>query len=178
MLILSFLFSGLFLVVLQTTVFMLTPLSVVAPDFYYVLVAYLAYRMDLARGLVILLPMSCVLDIYSGTIIGMYPAICYSAFFLLKFIAIKMPVRKSLYQVPMIAVSYILVSWLVYIALDLIQPHTMVRWSWPLIMLRASLIILFTYPLFQFFEFLNTCFRRRIPSLKILRSRTGNSFRS
>ena len=174
----SFLITGLLLVVLQTTVFMITPLSMAAPDFYYILVAYLGYRMDILRGLAILLPVSCLLDVYSGTIIGMYPAICLSGFFLLKFLAIKMPVRKSLYQVPLIAVSYIVVCWLLHMALDVIQPDTLVRWSWPLMLLRAGLIILFSYPLFQFFELLNRCFRARISSFKLLRSRTGNTFRS
>ena len=177
MLIVGFLVVGLLLIVLQTTVFMLTPTWAAAPDFYYILVAYLAYRVDLVRGLLILLPLSCVLDVFSGTIIGMYPVICFSGYFLLKFISVKLPVRESLYQVPLIAVSYLVVYRVVFLALDFFQPDTLVSWSWPIMLLRAGLVIVFAFPLFRFFEFLNRRFRGRFSSLKILRSRSGNQFR-
>jgi rod shape-determining protein MreD len=173
----SLLAVGLLLVILQTTVFMFTPIWVAAPDFYYILVAYLAYRIDLFRGLIILLPVSCVLDVFSGTIIGMYPAICFSGYFLLRFISIKMPVRESLYQIPFVAVSYLVVSWIVFQVLNFIQPDTLIPWAWPLMLLRAGLIILFSFPLFRFFEFLNLHLRGRFSSLKILRSRSGNKYR-
>jgi len=177
MLIIGFLLVGLLLIVLQTTVFMLTPTWSVAPDFYYVLVAYLAYRVDLVRGLVILLPLSCVLDVFSGTIIGMYPAICFSCYFLLKFISVKLPVRESLYHVPLIAVSYLVVYRIVFLVLDFFQPDTLISWSWPIMLLRAGLVMLFAFPLFRFFEFLSSHSRGRLSSLKILRSRSGNQFR-
>jgi rod shape-determining protein MreD len=177
MLIIGFLVAGLLLIVLQTTVFMLTPTWSAAPDFYYILVAYLAYRVDLVRGVVILLPLSCILDVFSGTIIGMYPAICFSGYFLLKFISVKLPVRESLYHVPLIAVSYLVVYRIVFLALDFFQPDTLISWSWPIMLVRAALVILFAFPLFRFFEFLNHQFRGRLSSLKILRSRSGNQFR-
>ena len=177
MLIAGFLVVGLLLIVLQTTVFMFSPTWAAAPDFYYILVAYLAYRFDLFRGVVILLPISCVLDVFSGTILGMYPAICFSGYFLLKFVSVKMPVRESLYQVPFIAVSYLVVCWLVFLALDFMQPNTLVHWSWPVMLLRAGLIILFSFPLFRLFEFLNHHLRGRFSSLKIPRSRSGNKYR-
>ncbi len=177
MLILVFLITGMLLIVLQTTLFMFTPTWVAAPDFYYILVAYLAYRLDLLRGLVILLPLSCILDVFSGTILGMYPAICFMGYFLLKFISIKLPVRESLYQVPLVAVSYLVVCWLVFFSLDLMQPDTLADWSWPLMLLRAALIILLSFPLFRFFEFLNRFFRGRIVPLKLRRARSGNTFR-
>ncbi|MEA2116165.1 MAG: hypothetical protein U9P36_12405 [Thermodesulfobacteriota bacterium] len=177
MLIVAFLITGLLLIVLQSTVFMFTPTWAAAPDFYYILVAYLAYRLDLLRGLVILLPLSCILDVFSGTILGMYPAICFLGFFLLKFISIKLPVRESLYQVPLVAVSYLVVSWIVFWFLDFMQPDTLVDWSWPLMLLRAALIILFSFPLFRFFEFLSRFLRGRFFSMKLRRSRSGNTFR-
>ncbi len=177
MLILGFIFLGLLLIVLQTTVFMLTPTWVAAPDLYFVLVAYLAYRVDLLRGLVILLPLSCVLDVLSGTVIGMYSALCYSGYLLLKFISSKMPVRESLYQIPLVAVSYLVVHWLVFSLLDFLLPDSLVPWSWPLMLFRAGLVVLCSYPLFSLFEFLNHHLLGKFSTLKILRSRSGNQFR-
>jgi len=177
MVIICFFVVGLVLTVLQTTLFMLTPTWPAAPDFYYILVAYLAYRLDLVQGLIILLPLSCILDVFSGTIIGMYPAICFSGYFLLKFLSIKLPVRESLYHIPLIAVSYLFVSRFVYLALDFFQPDTLIPWSWPIMLLRAALIILFAFPLFQFFGFLNLHLQGKLSSLKILRHRSGNQYR-
>ncbi len=177
MLFATFILVGLLLTVLQTTIFMFTPVWPASPDLYYILVAYLAYRLDIVRGLLILLPISCILDVYSGTIIGMYPAICYGGYGLLKIISIKMPVRKSLYQIPLIAVSYLVISWLIYLFFDLFQPDILIPWSLPLMLLRAGLIILLAFPLFAFFDFLKSRFQRRIPSIKILHSRSGNQFR-
>jgi len=177
MLIIGFFVVGLLLIVLQTTVFMLTPTWPAAPDFYYILVAYLAYRVDLVRGLLVLLPLSCILDVFSGTIIGMYPALCFSGYFLLKFISIKLSVRESLYHVPLVALSYLVVYRFVFLALDFFQPDTLIPWSWPVMLLRAGLIIVFAFPLFRFFEFFNNRFRGKLSPFKILRPRSGNQFR-
>ncbi len=177
MLTLTFIIVGLFLVVAQTTVFMPSPMWAAAPDLYYILVGYLAYQASTFRSIIILLPISSVLDIYSGTIIGMYPAICYSGFFLLKFMSVKMPVRKSLYQLPLVAVSYLFVCWIVVLSLDFFQPQVIVEWVWMPMLLRAGLIYLFSFPLFRFFSFLDRCLRGRISSVHSSRSRPGNQFR-
>ncbi len=177
MLIVGFSFLGLLLIILQTTLFMLTPTWAAAPDLYYIMIAYLAYRIDLLRGLVILLPLSCVLDVFSGTVIGMYPAICYGGYLLLKFISAKMPVRESLYQIPLVAVSFLVVHWLVFEVLNFVLPDVLIPWSWPLMLIRAGLIVLFSFPLFRLFEFLNHHLLGKFSTLKILRSRSGNQFR-
>ena len=179
MLIIGFILVGLLLIVLQTTLFMFTPTWAAAPDLYYILVAYLAYRLDLFRGVIILLPLSSILDVFSGTIIGMYPAICFTGYFLLKFISVKMPLRESLYQVPMVAVSYLAVSRLVFLLLDFMQPDTLVPWSWPLELLRAGMVVLFAFPLFRFFSFFQQFLSGRLTTFKVLRtrSRSGNRYR-
>lgn len=175
--ILGFSFVGLLLIVLQTTLFMLTPTWLAAPDFYYIFVAYLAYRLDLFRSVVLLLPLSCIFDVFSGTIIGMYPAICFMGYFLLKLVSDKMPVRESLYQIPLVAVSYFFVTRLVFLALNIMQPDTLAPWSWPYVLLRGALIVLFSYPLFRFFEWMHCFLKGRVMPLKIRRSRSGNSYR-
>ena len=77
MLVLSFIVLGVLLVILQTTLCMPTPVWLLAPDFYYILVGYLAYRLDLVRSLLIILPLGCTLDVLSGTVLGMYSILCF-----------------------------------------------------------------------------------------------------
>ena len=82
MVVFNFIVTGLLLIILQTTICMPTPIWLPAPDFYYVLVAYLAFRLDLLRSLIILFPLVCILDVLSGTILGMYALLCFSGYFL------------------------------------------------------------------------------------------------
>jgi rod shape-determining protein MreD len=177
MLTLTFIIVGLLLVVAQTTVFMPSPMWTASPDFYYILVGYSAYHFSFFRGIIILLPISSVLDVYSGTIIGMYPAICYGGFFLLKFMAARMPVRKSLYQLPLVAVSYLFVCWIVVLSIDFFQPQVVAGWAWMPALLRTGLIYLLSPPLFRVFAFLDRHLKGRISPVRLSRSRPGNQFR-
>lgn len=177
MLVIVFMMLGLVLIVLQTTVFMLNPLWVASPDLYYILVAYLAYRLDLLRGLIIIFPLSWTLDVFSGVVLGTYPTICFGAFFLLKIMAAKIPVRESLYQIPMIGVSYLVISRVVHLGLSFFEPGAIAPWSWVDMGIRVSLMILLAFPLFRFFEMIYKRFHRSFIPYKILRVRAGNRYR-
>ena len=150
---------GLLLIVLQTTVLMFNPLWAGAPDLYYILVAYLAYRLDLLRGLIILFPVSWTMDVFSGVVLGTYPAVCFTAFFLLKVLSVKLPVRESLYQVPFIGVSYLVVSKFVYTVLSFLEPGALAPWSWPMVLLRVVLLVVFAFPMFRLFEIISNVSR-------------------
>jgi rod shape-determining protein MreD len=178
MLTLAFILLGLFLAVAQTTVLMPTPTWPVSPDLHYILAAYLAYQFDPCRSTLILLPLSCVLDVYSGTVIGLHPALCGCGYLLLRVMAVKMPVRKSLYQIPLIALSYLLVAWLVVLLLSLLQPEAGLSWNWLTMLLRAGLIYLLSFPLFRFFSCIDRQLRGRLSDwTSSPRSRLENQFR-
>ncbi len=177
MFVIGFFFLGLLLIGLQTTLFMVHPFWTAAPDFYFVLVAYLAYRHDVLRSLIILFPLSLIFDVLSGVLLGMYPALFILGFLLLKFMASRLPVRESLYQVPMIGVSYLLVSWLVYVFMSFAAPSSLVTWSWPVMLLRAGFVILCAFPLFRFFEFFSRRIQGKFSTLRKMRIRSGNRYR-
>lgn len=177
MIVFVFLLTGLLLIIIQTSVLTLNPVWVVSPDLYYILVAYLAYRFDLVRSLIILFPLSWVMDVFSGVVIGTYPAICFGAFFLLKIIDAKIPVRESLYQVPLIGVSYLVVCKIVYAVTAFLLPGAAAPWSWPEMFVRVFLLILFAFPLFRFLEYLNQGLQKNFMPFRMLRVRSGNRFR-
>ncbi len=178
MIILVYTLLGFLFVILQTTVFMVHPVWPAAPDLYFILVAYLAYRVDLLRGLVVLFPVSWAMDAFSGLMIGTYPLICFLAFVLLKIMDARVPVRESLYQVPLIGACYLVVSRLVYFFFSLFSPDALASWSWPLMLLRATLLVLLAWPLFRFLEFINKRLQGKLVPLAVLRVRTGNRYRS
>jgi rod shape-determining protein MreD len=179
MLTLAFIVVGLLLATVQTTLFMPSPVWLIAPDLYYILIGYLAYHLDVFRSVLIILPISCVLDVYSGTIIGMYPAICYCGYFLLKCIVSKMPVRRSLYQFPLLTASYLVVFWCIVVLLNLFQPEAEMLWSWSPVLLRAAVLYLCSYPLFRVFAALERSLQRDFSSSirTKRRHRVGNQFR-
>lgn len=172
-----FILIGLSLIVIQTSVLMLNPVWVGSPDLYYILVAYLAYRFDLLRSLIILFPLSWIMDVFSGVVIGTYPSICFSAFVLLKLMDTKIPVRESLYQVPLVGVSYLVIYKGVYIFLSFFMPGSTAPWSWPEMFVRVFLLVLCAFPLFRFFEFVNQRLQKNFIPFRMLRVRSGNRFR-
>jgi len=178
MVVLVYTLLGLVLVVLQTIILMVHPVWPAAPDLYFILVAYLAYRVDLLRGLIVLFPVSWAMDVFSGLVIGTYPAVCFLAFALLRIMDARMPVRESLYQIPLTGVTYLVVSRLVYTSLSFFSPDALAPWSWPLMLLRAVLLGLLAWPLFRFFAFVNRRLQQKIVPFTILRIRTGNRYRS
>ncbi|MGE4559096.1 MAG: hypothetical protein AB7E77_02760 [Desulfobulbus sp.] len=152
MVVVNFILVGLLLVILQTTVFMPKLVWLPAPDFYFILVAFLAYRLELLHSLIILFPLACFLDVLCGTVLGSYALICFGGFFFLKTVAGKLPIRESLYQIPLIGVAYLVVHWLLYLLLEFLQPGQLVAWSWWQMGMRALLVVTLGYPLFFLFE--------------------------
>jgi rod shape-determining protein MreD len=177
MFVVGFFCIGLLLIIAQTTLFMLHPVWSGAPDLYFVLVAYLAYRHDMLRSLIILLPLAMIFDVLSGLVLGMYPALFLLGFFVLKLLSDRLPVRESLYQLPMIGAVYLLVNWIVYICIRLAAPELLVPWSWPIMLLRALLVAVFAYPLFRFFDFFSRSLESGFVGLRRPRLRGGNRYR-
>lgn len=174
MVVLHFIAVGLLLVILQTTVCMRSPVWLVAPDFYYALVAYLAFRLDLLRSLIILLPLVCVLDVLSGTILGMYALLCFGGYFLLRQFATKLPVNETLYQLPLIGMSFLAVSWVVHVFLELFQPGQQVAWSWWKMGVRMILVAVCSYFLFFLFDLIQKYSHRSLLPWNRLRLRSDN----
>ena len=178
MVIIGFFFLGLSFIGLQTTLLMINPLWIGSPDLYFVLVAYLAYRHDIIRSMIIIFPLSMIFDVLSGLVLGMYPALFLLGFFILKFLSVRLPVRESLYQVPIIAVCFLFVHWLVYMVMIFAVPQLPVPWSWPIMLLRSGLVIICAFPLLRFFDSFNRYLERKTAIFSgRVRVRTGNRYR-
>jgi rod shape-determining protein MreD len=169
-----YIFIGVFLVLIQTTVCMPTPVWLFAPDFYYILVAYLAFRVDLLRSLLVLLPLGCILDVLSGTVVGMYSFLCLCGYFSIRVVARRLPINESLYQIPLVAVSFLAVSWCVFFLLRFFETGQQVVWSWWQMIVRVLLVVVFTYPLFLGFDLVKKNAQRSIVPWNRLRLRPDN----
>lgn len=174
MVVANFILVGLLLAILQTTVCMPMTVWLLAPDLYFVLVAYLAFRLDVLRSLIILFPLACILDVLSGTVLGTYPLICYGGYALIRTVAGKLPITESLYQMPLIGLAYLAVSWVVSLLLGVLEPDQLVAWSWWRMIVRALLVAALVYPLFFGFDLVRKYSHRNYLPWNRLRLRTDN----
>ena len=71
-----------------------------------------------ARSLIILFPLGCSLDVLSGTVLGLHSILCFGGYFLLRFISGKLPVLESLYQIPLVATSFLAVNWCAHVVVS------------------------------------------------------------
>jgi rod shape-determining protein MreD len=126
------------------------------------------------RSLIILFPLVCVLDVLSGTILGTYALLCFSSYFLLRQFSARLPVNEILYQIPLIGLTFLAVSWALYLFLELLQPGQQVAWSWWKMLVRMMLVAACSYPLFFLFDLIQRYSHRSFFVWNRLRLRSDN----
>ena len=174
-----FILVGMVLIVIQTSANLIYPLETFNPDLFYLLIAYIAFRFDLFRGLLILFPVSWMLDIVSGIFLGYYPFLCFGGYFFLKIAARQLPITTSYYRLPFVALSYLLVSWLLYLIISVVAPEALADGSWRQLLIRALLIMILAPPFFRFFETINSVVSNpdRGTGSRVFRLKKGNRYR-
>ena len=165
------------LVILQTTLLMPTPVWVFAPDFYFILVAYLASRFTLVSGLILIYLIGLMLDVLAGTVLGMFSSLCFTGFALIRLFANKMVYKNFLYSIPLIALAFFALSGLVYLVFDFLYPNQLVSWVWWEMAVRTALVALFTCPLFRLFDMVHSYGENTVLPWKRLRMRPDSQRR-
>lgn len=140
------------LVVLQTTLLMPTPVWLFAPDFYFIFIAYLASRFPIFPALALVYIVGLMLDVLTGTVLGMFSSLCFAGFGLIRLLADKLVYKEFLYSIPVVALSFFLLSALVYLVFDFLYPDQLVTWVWWEMIVRSLLVAAFTYPLFRLLD--------------------------
>ena len=106
--ILSFLIIGIFLITFQTTVLQFLPTWLGAPDLVFILIAFLAYRFEVLKGLLLTFLLGWMMDVISGIYLGTY-LIEYLLFFIaLNTLTLNSPLKESAYQVPLVESEMVL----------------------------------------------------------------------
>ena len=165
------------LVVLQTTLLMPTPVWLFAPDFYFIFIAYLASRFTIFPALFLIYALGLMLDVLAGTLLGMFSSLCFVGFALIRLFVNKMVYRDFLYSIPLIAVSFFLLSALVYLIFDFLYPEQLVPWVWWEMIVRTLLVAAFTYPLFRLLDMVYAYGENTVFPWKRLKVRPNNTRR-
>lgn len=180
MLVVYFILVGLLLVLGEATSAMHCTTDALPPDCHYILIAWLACRLEPLPSLIILAPLSCAMDAVSGTsFFGMYALFCYSSYALLLLMVKKLPMPESVYRIPLTAISYLFCSWVLYALLVFLPADIEVAaWSWPTMLIRTAIVLLLTWPFFFLFDLLRKFASRNPLPFRKLRLRTDNRRRT
>lgn len=177
MLTLFFFFLGIFLIVIQSTIFQIFPTWLGRPDLVFILVTFAAYRFDWLRGFLLVYTLGWMMDVVSGMYLGTYALESLLVFFCLKLFTENSPVKETAYQVPLVGVSYFLMQLGVYFFYSVALPGTLPEWSWNRITRETLVLVAATIPCFLMFNSCYEYFLRRRLNRKPLRRKSGNQFR-
>jgi rod shape-determining protein MreD len=172
-----FFFTGIVLLVLQTTIFQVLPSWLGKPDLYFLLIIFLAWRLEVVRGIFLVIVLGIIMDVFSGVFLGIYPVTYLLIFLLIKGTGKYLPISNSTYQVPMVASSYLIVAVGNYIASYLFSPEPP-AWFWPQIVWQVALLSLLSLPVLAGYDFIY----RMVDAVNVkqslsFKSRTSNRFR-
>lgn len=178
MLTLSFLLVGIALIVIQTSILHYFPSWMGNPDLIFIQIAFLAYRLDWLRGLLLVLAFGWIMDVVSGLYLGTYPLLYLFLFVFLKIIKENSPVKEAVYQIPLVGVAFFVGYSCLYIFYFLALPGILPAWSWVTMARQTLILIVAAIPCFLIYNKLyEQVSRRRFVPPRILRKRSGNYFR-
>lgn len=164
---------GALLAVLQTTLLMPSPTWVFAPDLYFVFVAYLAAsRFSWFPALVLVYLTGLIMDVLSGTLLGMFSLLCFAGFACIRPFAGRVVCKEFFYSIPLISILFLVLSALVYVSFDFIHPGQLAPWVWWEKGTRALLLALCIWPLFKLLDMVYNYAENSAMPWKRLRARS------
>lgn len=173
----SFLVVAFVLVAIQTTVFHYFPHWLGRPDLVFILLVFSAYRFSWFSGLIFAFLLGWVLDVASGMFLGTYPLLALLVFSIVKFLSQNSSVRETVFQIPLVGLSYFIVQCFLYLFFSVTQPGVLPPWSWARIIQETLILSVAAIPCFVFFNWLyEKLITRRLTSKRMKRS-GGNQFR-
>ena len=177
MLLAIFLALGIVLLILQTTLFQVLPEWIGKPDLLFILIVFLALRIDIFKGTVLVLLFGVLMDIFSGIYLGLHPVIYLMLFFTLNGATRHLAINESVHQVPIVVLSYLLTCSGVFIFASILSPENELEWSWGKILLQIVILVIITPPLFKMYNWVLSLLEDNSKLTYFLRKpKSGNRF--
>jgi rod shape-determining protein MreD len=174
---LSFFLLGFLLVAVQTTFFHHFPHWLGRPDLTFVLLVFSAYKFSWFPGLLLAFLLGWLMDVTSGVFLGTYLLLVLIVFCIVKFLSQNSSVKETVFQIPLVGVSYFIVQCFFYLFFSFTQPGALPPWSWSRVVQETLILLVASIPCFVFFNWLyEKLTTRRLASKRLKRS-GGNQFR-
>ncbi len=178
MLFASFFLLATFLLTIQTALFPFFPSWAGNPDLLFLLVVFLAYKVDIINGAILVFLIGFLIDIVSGFLLGLYPTIYLIVFFLLKTLSKHIALNDSAYQAPFAVISYLFSMSAIYILSSILAPLSILEWSWRTMLLQTLLLAIISIPFFSLMDLYMTFSVNKLGKWRLIKTRGGNRFRS
>lgn len=176
MLITVFIILGSFLLVIQSSLLTLMPKWIGSPDLLFLLVLFLATKMDICRGVILAMIYGLMMDVFSGVILGLYPAVYLGLFISIRYLSRHIIIDEPSHQPLLAALSYLACSTAVYLCLAIFSPNTAIYWGWRDLLLQMFILAILVLPVSQIFSRLITAINSDQGNFLFLRKKPGNSF--
>jgi rod shape-determining protein MreD len=175
--VISYFSLGVFLLILQTSLLTILPEWVGSLDPFFVLIVFVAIRLKLVHGAVLILVLGLIMDIFSGIFLGIYPITYLLLFFLLHGLSRRLAIHEVFHRIPLVIVSYLFVNSLLYSFASYLAPENELLWNWKEILMEIILLAVITLPLFTLFESFDTFLTPKKAAQFFLRPKNKNTFR-
>ena len=178
MLSLVFLITGVLLLVLESTVLHVLPIWAGRPDLLFLLTIFVALRLDMVRGALLVFFFGLLLDIVSGLYLGLHPVAFLLVFMIAKLGSRSIPLAEKVYRVPLATLLYVIYSTTLFYVAVMIGDGNADAWRLSRMALQTAVMVLCAFPTFRILDGLHSLCRHR-PRLSLgrLGSGRGNRFR-
>lgn len=171
-----FIILGATLLVIQTTILTRMPPWIGSPDLLFLLVLFMATRMNSYRGLILTMIYGLMMDIFSGVIPGLFSVVYLALFLAIKYISRHLIINEPTHQPPLAAASYLACSGIIYLYIVLFSPETDLFWTWRDLLLQMLILAILALPCFQMMDQLVSALSSNQGNFFSTRRKSGNRF--
>lgn len=171
-----FIIIGSFLLVLQTTILRLLPSWIGSPDLLFLLVLFMAVRMDKYRGIILTMIYGLMMDVFSGMVPGLFPAVYLGLFVTIKYISRHILIDEPTHQPPLAVASYLASSGAIYLYTTLFSQDVTLFWSWRDLLQQMFILAILALPSFQLLNSLVSLISSDQGRFISFRRKNGNRF--
>jgi rod shape-determining protein MreD len=171
-----FIILGATLLIIQTTILTRMPSWIGSPDLLFLLVLFMATRMDSYRGIMLTLVYGLMMDIFSGIVPGLFPAVYLVLFVTIKYLSRHLIINEPTHQPPLAAASYLACSGAIYLYTVLFGVEIEIFWAWRDLLLQMLILAILTLPCFQLLDRLVSTLYSGQGRFFLRRKKLGNRF--
>ena len=172
-----FLLIGVVLIALQTTVFQVLPEWIGMPDLLFLLIVFISINLRAVQGTLLVLLFGTGLDVCSGYFLGLYSISYFLIFLMIKGMSTALAINKINHQPPIVAVSYLMASGLVYMFSNMLAKEGLTPWVWGGILQRVLILIILVLPMNRFYGAVLTFCDQKPDKRSFFQQKSGNRFR-
>lgn len=167
---------GVVLLLLQTTVLHALPDWFGRPHLLLLLIVFLGTNLDPYKGATLVLLFGFLMDIFSGTFLGLHPIAYLLLFTVLQVTSRHLAINESVHQVPLIALSYLLTASIIFILAPVLGPQCRLSWTWGNEILQILMLAVLSIPFFHFCKWLTSSLDVKNQRNPFRRQKSGNRY--